>query len=264
MTPHRLALLALLPLSLSLSCAKNTGGGGGSLANNVEMTGIESIDSVFREARDIDVRLDNARTSLTVGRDELNAALGLSEGTPFADALADLQAKAQGKLQVTMNGTTPTLSVSDAVPANVQAAVDAANRAVGNYQAAVDELLGVKDELQGLVSACQALPGQIQKDAGSLGLKLTEIPKTLGTVNDNLGLVQNFPNRVDRLTGELNANLQAVTGAFGGHGGTAGTQASGSGQGSSTSSEGRSSSGSQGSGTTSTPTEKPKPVPLPR
>lgn len=241
-----LLLPALLPLCLALACAKNTGSSaGGSLANDIELTGVDALDQVFVEARDLDELLDNARVQLNSGRSNLNSALSLPQGTPFADALSELSGRAQGKLQVVMDGQTPAIRTTDAVPSNVQAAVDSANGALASYQAALADVTRVGQESAEVARAVGSLSETITTDAGSLGLKLSEIPSVARTAQHNLGLVQNFPNRVDKLTGELVANLDAVRGGLGGAA-PASTQAS-------------------PTQSTATETEEPKkPVALPR
>ncbi len=206
-------VLALGPVSvLGPACAKKgSTTSGGSLANNIEMTGVESFDAVFREVRDVDEKLDAARVSLRSGRDGLNSALGLRKGTPFTDAVGELQQRADGKLQVVLDGGSPKLAVSDAVPGNVQAAVDSANKSLGDYTTALSDLTAIRDDLDRLVSAAESFPMQVKEDAGSLGLRLSELPAIASTLNHNLGLMENFPNRIEKLTGELSANLAVVT-----------------------------------------------------
>ncbi len=205
-----LVAAAALPASTVVGCAKQTTSTGGALSNDIEMTGVPAFDDVFTQVRDVDERLDSARVALRDGRTTLNSALGLTKGTPFADAYAELLDRAQGKLQLVVEGTTPQLAVSDAVPSNVQTAVDAANSSLQSYQTALTDVTSVKDEIGDLVTACEAFPTQLASDAGSLGITLSQIPDIASTLDHNLGLMKNFPNRVDKLSGELVANLDTV------------------------------------------------------
>ncbi|MCK6501880.1 hypothetical protein L6R53_00505 [Myxococcota bacterium] len=219
MTTKRSLILALLPLTLALGCPKTGSTGGGSTVTDIELTGIDSFDSVFREARDLDERFDSAKAALDSGRTTLNSALGLAEGTPFADAIADLQAKAQGKLQVAVDeGGGLSLQASDAVPANVQAAVDSLNATLASYKAAVADLAGAKDDITSLVNATKSFPSQLQSDFKNLDLSLNEVPGKLETVRDNVRIIGNMPERVDKLGGAMQDNIAVVTGTFGGGG----------------------------------------------
>jgi len=221
----RLLILAMLPLTLSIGCAKS-GKTAKAMPDQIEMTGIESFDSLFRQAKDIDSRLDSARSTIRDGKNQLNSALGLADGTPFKDAIADLQSKAQGKLKLAMNGSTPQLTVSDAVPANVQAAVDSLNGTLNSYKSAIDDVAGIKGDVQNLLSASKALPSQLQSDFKNLNVGLTELPGKLRTVNDNLKLIGNMPNRVTKLSTALANNVTVVTGTFNGSGGGASSSTS--------------------------------------
>jgi hypothetical protein len=229
MTTKRTLILALLPLTLALGCPKTGSSGSGSNATDIELTGIDSFDNVFREARDLDERFDSAKAALDSGRATLNSALGLAEGTPFADAIADLQAKAQGKLQVAVDeGGGLSLQASDAVPANVQAAVDSLNATLSSYKTAVSDLTGAKDDITSLVNATKSFPSQLQSDFKSLDLSLNEVPGKLQTVRDNVRIIGNMPERVDRLGGAMQENIAVVTGTFGGgRGGTTSPPATG-------------------------------------
>lgn len=213
MLNRRELLIATAPLLLGIGCAgKKTG----SKATDIELIGIESLDSLFREAKDIDSRLDNARQALRDGRLSLNAALGLTEGTPFEDALNDLASKAKGKLSLAAEGGGLSLSVNDAVPSNVQAAVDSLNNTLANYKAAMLDLTNLKGDVEKLVSAAQALPDQLQKDFKSLGIGITELPKALSTTRDNVRIIANMPSRVEKLGTAMKSNVTTVTRVFGG------------------------------------------------
>lgn len=217
MTTARTLIVALLPLTLALGCPKTGSTSGGSTVTDIELTGITSFDNVFREARDLDERVDSAKAALDSGRSTLNAALGLAEGTPFADAVADLKAKAEGKLQVVVEeGGGLSLQASDAVPANVQAAIDSLNATLTSYKTAVADLAGAKEDVTALVEATKDFPSQIQSDFKSLDIKLTELPGKLETVRDNVRIIGNMPERVDKLGGAMQDNIEVLTGTFGG------------------------------------------------
>lgn len=219
MTPRRLLLLALVPLALT-GCAKKGGStAAGSQVREIKMTGIDAFDNVFREARDIDNRLDGAREKITSGRNNLNSALGLTKGTPFKDAVSDLRAKTKGKLELVMQGATPQLKVKDAIPTNVQSAVDSLNGSMQNYKNAADDILGIKGEVKSVVNAVKDFPSRLSQDYKSMNISLVDLPDQINTVKNNVRLIGNFPHRVDKLTGELTGDIAMVGNLFRGGGG---------------------------------------------
>src|SRR5690349_9929144 len=118
----------------------------------IEMTGLASFDEVFTRVAAIDEQLATAKKMLTSANIDLNAALGLANGTPIKDGLADLQAKADGKLSVAMEGTMPKLSATDAVPANVQSAIDAVNGMVTGITGSIAALETIPAEAAALAT----------------------------------------------------------------------------------------------------------------
>ena len=234
MMNRRDLLLGVLPLAFSLGCASKSGSS--SNVTDIQLIGIESLDSLFREAKSIDQRLDAARTALRDGKNSLNSALGLKDGTPFTDALNDLASKAKGKVKLLSADGGLALSVSDAVPSNVQAAVDSLNNTLASYKTALLDLGNIKGDVESLVSASKALPDQIQKDFKSLGIGITELPAALRTARDNVRIIGNMPTRVEKIGTAMKANVTAVTTAFGGPGGGKGSGGGGNSGGGNTSS----------------------------
>lgn len=222
MMNRRELILGVLPLAMTIGCASKSGTGSSDVTD-IQLVGIDSIDSLFREAKSIDQRLDNARTALRDGKTSLNSALGLKDGTPFTDGLNDLASKAQGKLKLLSADGGLALSVSDAVPSNVQAAVDSLNNTLANYKTALLDLGNIKGDVESLVSASKALPDQIQKDFKNLGIGITELPAALRTARDNVRIIGNMPTRVEKIGTAMKANVTAVTTAFGGPGGGKGS-----------------------------------------
>lgn len=220
MTARSVLLLSLLPLTLALGCPKiGSTSSGGSSATDIELTGIESFDSIFREARDLDERVDNAKAALDQGVITLNSALGLTEGTPFSDAVTELRTRAEGKLKVVVeDGGGLSLEATDAVPSNVQAAVDALNATLDSYKAAIADIGGAKDDAASLVAATKNLPSQLQSDFKSFDLALNEVPGKLATVQDNVRIIGNMPERIDKLGGAMKDNVTVVSDVIGGKG----------------------------------------------
>ena len=142
--------------------------------------------------------------------------MGLAEGTPLADALEDLKQKAGNKLELVKEGTTPTLKASQAVPANVQSAIDSVNTYISTLNGTASALATVPDDARALVSQVTGLPEQLQSDYKSLNLSLKDLPATLTQVKTNVEVTKNLPDKAEKVVNQAKKNLTTITGAFGG------------------------------------------------
>lgn len=209
----------------------------GKKKDGVQETGIKSFDKVFREVGDIDQRLSHAENQLRTGRTNLNAALGLPKGTPFADALTDLQSKAGGKLRLAVGGGgIPKLEPTDAVPRNVQVAVDGFNGFTQNLTSSFADVKDLSKDITGLVDATAKMPNNLVKEFtkssnGSVNLleKLFVLPKAVKATTHNIKIVTGLDDRVTSLSNRMTDLVQVVNQSFepahptrGGNGGKGG------------------------------------------
>ena len=180
----------------------------------IKTTGIADIDALFEKANAPIASIKTARTAIDSLGTNLTTALGLPAGTPFKDALADLKTKAEGKITVAMNEQgMPELKPSDAVPANVQAGIDAVNGGITDVQTAAAALVEIPNQMKELIAQAQSFN---PKSLMSAGVKPTEAPKIMKTIMGNINVLTKAPEEVkllgDAVTG-LKADIQA---AFGG------------------------------------------------
>lgn len=169
-----------------------------------------SADSVFMEAKGIHDTLNEIQTKLTEGNAELVSALGLTEGTPLADAVADLKAKAGDKLTIAMDGTMPTVTVADGVPDNVSAAVTSLNSFVKYHGEAISSAQGLVEQAQAVVAKAQGLdPAALAQEVASNPM---DIPKVVKTVKSNITAVTQTPKRIEDTVGALTANIETIKG----------------------------------------------------
>ena len=180
----------------------------------IVMTGIAEADSkVFEPAKAIHDTLAGIENSLKTGTDAFTSALGVTQGTPFADALASLKANAGDSLSVAMDGVKPKITVADAAPDNVKAAVSSLNDLVNAHVAAMDQAKDLPAQAQALVAAAQTLdPAAMAKQAAANPM---DVPKVLKTINNNLKTVKTTPDRVKNVTGTLTGNVEAIKGLAG-------------------------------------------------
>lgn len=180
----------------------------------ITMTGIAEADSkVFEPAKAIHDTLASIENDLKAGTDAFTAALGVTQGTPLADALTSLKANAADSLTVEMDGMKPKVSVKDAAPDNVKAAVSSLNDLVELHVKALDQAKDLPAKAQELVASAQSLdPAAMAKEAAANPM---DIPKVLKTINNNLKAINTTPDRVKNVTGTLTGNVDAIKGLAG-------------------------------------------------
>lgn len=181
-----------------------------STALEMKTIGVADVDNVFMQANDPLKSLNEAKAKLTSLNTNLVTALALPEGTPFADALADLKAKGEGKINAAVDEKgMPKLSASDAVPANVQTAIDAVNTGISDLQAAVALLAAVPDQCKEVATAAAGI------NASSLtGASPTQVPKMLKTVQGNIKTLGMVPDEVKSLVDSATSVMSTVTSTF--------------------------------------------------
>lgn len=166
-------------------------------------TGLEDVDSFFAAAKAPIGTLTSTRQGIDKLQLDLNTALGLAEGTPLADAIADLKSKAGDSLTVAMDGTMPKVTASDAAPENVTTAVDALNSGV--------------DEIGKLVGGLAQLPAQIAELIQE-GQKFSDVNTLKGMASNPMLAAKAVPKvgknlkALTKIKGEAEALLQSVDG----------------------------------------------------
>jgi hypothetical protein len=207
-----LALLLILTLpAFAKDKDKDEGKDGPEERPVIEMTGFASFDEVFTKVAAIDEQLSTARKMLTTANNDLNTALELEKGTPLKDGLADLRSKADGKLAVAMEGTVPKLSATDAVPANVQAAIDAVNGMVAGITGSIEALTAIPAEAAALATETAAFPARIKEEATAAGLKPTEIPGKLAIVKKDVEITAGLPEKATQIVERMTTLVTTVS-----------------------------------------------------
>lgn len=118
-------------------------------------TGLADVDSFFAAAKAPIDTISNTKNVVNRINTDLATALGLAEGTPLADAMADLKTKAEGKVSVAMDGAMPKLEASDGVPENVSNAVGALNSALAELGQVISGLEALPEQFATLVAEAQ-------------------------------------------------------------------------------------------------------------
>ena len=183
---------------------------------HVKLTGVKSLDRVFKPLKKIDQKVTKAQKHRRKGKESINAALGLKKGTSLPAAISHLKKEAAGKVQVKMKGGTPPLQAADALPTNIREGVEAVNVLLKSYPKAVKELAGVPKQATKLVKQAKALPKSLKSELTSNPTQAITIVRNLGTVKDNIKAASQLPKRATKVTKGLNKDLKIMVSAFGG------------------------------------------------
>ncbi len=185
---------------------------------SIEAIGIDSFDEVFNEVKVVDDILTDARKKRHRARKKINNVLEIDKSTAFTDALAELSARAEGKITVAMNGSTPTLKATDAVPTNVQEAIDAVNSAANLYVGLLKSLEDIPPQVKSVSKKAKKLKMSDLKDELG-GFKLSEWRERLDQVKQfktNLEVAGKLPDKSKKLITNLGSDVKAVSSAFSG------------------------------------------------
>src|SRR5688500_15212359 len=164
------------------------------------------------KAKAIHETLDAEDKKLKDARAQLATTLGIATDAPVKNALADLKTKADGKISVELDGKTPRLKPSEAVPENVQKGIDAANKLLDVSEAAWSKGKELAPEAQRLAEAASGFPAKLP-DLVKDPMELAKKSKVVGT---DVKVTSATPDRVDRLVKTTEGTFADVKGTFGG------------------------------------------------
>jgi hypothetical protein len=209
-------VLGLLGLGL-VSTSAFAGKKGATEAADMTMQqiGVPSLDAYFGKAGDMVNAVVTARTNIQTANANINTVLGLKEGTPVADALADLKTKAAGKIKVGMKGNVPTLEPSEAIPENVQAGIDAVNGLLAALGSTAEAMKVVTTNAPALVTEGKALVSKVPAEAAAAGLKVTQVPGAVKAFGKNLDIIVSLPGESKKLVDESVNTFNIVKSVFG-------------------------------------------------
>jgi DNA repair ATPase RecN len=179
----------------------------------MEETGSEKLDAVFKKSEGPLETIATVNKDVKAVNTNLLAALELQDGTPFADALADLQSKAEGKINVAFeDNKMPTFKAEEGVPDNVNKAVESLNASFGKLGDAGDKLTAAGEQL----GEAAAEAAELISTPKELGLKATKIPKAISKGNKNVKKLKDGASVASELAKEVGQLGSDVKSAFGG------------------------------------------------
>ncbi|MBX2798782.1 MAG: hypothetical protein KTR31_13975 [Myxococcales bacterium] len=181
-------------------------------ALQIERTGVDDVDAVFMKAKDPVDTVRRSRAKVNSVSTNLNTALGLAEGTSFADALGDLKQRAEGKIQMVTSGEGfPKLEASDAVPEDVQRGITAVNTGVDDAGKAKTHLESVPDKLTAVSDEASEISLESLTNSGVSPLKA---PKVLKQIKGNLDTLSMAKDEPMALTDSINGLFQDIRTTF--------------------------------------------------
>jgi hypothetical protein len=183
----------------------------------IETTGVATFDSVFGKAGSMLTSIVTARTNIDTANKNLTTALGLKDGTPLKDAIADLKTKAAGKIKVAMNGTTPKLEATDAVPDNVKKGIDAVNGLIDATGSATTAMGQVIKDSPALVAEVKAFAdvAKVTSDIKAAGItNPIDLGKILKKVANDVKVISSIPGEAQKLVDSGVETFNTVKGGF--------------------------------------------------
>ncbi len=173
----------------------------------MQKSGVADIDQVFMKADAPLATLTGVREQMTLMKNNVNSALGLSAGTPFSDALADLQTKAEGKVNLAVSERgIPHLEAEEGVPENVDAAADAVNHGMDNLRDAMVQLSEIPGQLEEAYAAASAVdPTKVEA---------TKVPKVTKVTNHNMKVLAQAQDEAQAVKVELDAMKTSIETTF--------------------------------------------------
>lgn len=206
-----LAMLQLCVLSPSVLAAP----GGDARKSSIKKVGVDSLDAIFVEARQIDNQILSARAERKGAREDVNTAMALDLTTSLPDALQELRSRA-GSLQVAVEGGAPALKSSGALPEETVGAVTAVNSAMVRYTAVLADLSALPEKCTQIAAAAQRInPGSLQQELLSLakGDPVAAMNKAQ-RLQTNIQSIARLPKKLSTLIQNLKADLTALRATF--------------------------------------------------
>ncbi len=200
----------LVPIETAEAGKKDNDEEGEEFDLTMEETGSSKLDAVFKKSEGPLETIAMVRKDVDAVNTNLISALELKDGTPFEDALKDLQTKAEGKINVAFeNNAMPTFKAEEGVPDNVQKAVDSLNASFGKLGDAGEKLGSAGEQL--IETATEA--GELISTPKELGLKAMQIPKAVSKGNKNVKTLKEgagIATELGKDVGKLGGDVKSV------------------------------------------------------
>ncbi len=175
-------------------------------------TGSPALDSIFKKSEAPIETLATLREEIRGVKSKLVESLGLTQGTPFKDALADLQAKAENKINVSFaENRWPTFTPAEGCPENVRSSIASLNASMEELGSAEAKLKDVSQQLAAIAEEATELAAEPKK----LGLPATKVPKAVVKSKKNVKALRAGIDVTKDLVAEMKSLVADVEAVFG-------------------------------------------------
>ena len=210
---NKVRLAMLLTAALGMSLASPVAEAKRKRARAIQMTGIQSFDTVFKKARTTNKRLRSAEQNLRASKLALRQSLKLSKQSTYVQGLRELKRRANGKLRVVMVGGTPRLRATDAVPTEIRRSIEAVNALTVRIPDTVRDLRAVSRSSKQMYNQSRKFPRNIQRELSRKGVDglwsiVVRSPRIAKRTRKNLKVIGGMPKRAARVSGDL-ANISS-------------------------------------------------------
>ena len=187
--------------------------------NKIELTGVSSLDKIFKKARIANKKLKSAEKNIRASKKALRSALKLGKKATYKDGLRELKSKAKGKLKVVMVGGVPTLKAKEAIPSDIQAGVDAVNRLTKTIPATIRDMKAVVTASTKMIKHSKNLSKNLQKEVmakngSGLITMVIKLPKIAKASANNVKVISRMPARAKNVSEDLGSISNSLRKTF--------------------------------------------------
>lgn len=175
-------------------------------------TMVADFNGTWGEAKGVQGTVTQWETDLKAAREGFNEAVGIAKDAPIEKAIESLKEQAGEHLQVTLDGGKPNITVADAAPDNVKAAVEALKGCVASAEAVVAGGPEIVEQSKAVGEKAAAIPGQLNpsffKDNGIK--KPGDIKNATKEQKDNIAALADTDERIKGVIAEATAIVDSV------------------------------------------------------
>lgn len=207
----RFFAVAALAAGLSFSSVALAGDDEGYTDIN-DATMVGEFNGTWAKAKEVQGTVTQWESDLKAAREGFNTAVGIATDAPIDKAVESLKEQAGEHLQVALDGGKPNITVADAAPDNVKAAVEALKGCVAAAESVVAGGPALVDQSKAVGEEASAIPGQLNpsffKDNGIK--KPGDIKNATKEQKDNVAATKATDERIKGVISEATAIVDSV------------------------------------------------------
>jgi hypothetical protein len=178
----------------------------------MEATGSDALDSIFKKSEGPIETVATIDADIKGMKMKFVESMGLTGGTPFADAIADLSTKAEGKINLAFDENKwPTLEAKEALPDDLKNSLATLNSSLVEMKSARAKLKEAGKQMSLVVEEAT----ELSSEPKNLGLKATKVPKAIVKSKKNVKSLNAGVDVTKSLVKEIRSLVKETTAAFG-------------------------------------------------